>query len=206
LIQEAEMYGKTALARAKGVRNGLMVALLALHPIRVKNFSGLMIGVTFINVNGGWWMHIPSDDTKSRRVDDRQVPEFMTDAINRYIETHRPVLCGADNDHALWISSTTGRQLTTKNLGTLISKLTRETIGVDVSPHLFRTAGASTAAIYDRNYPHLASALLNHLDTRVTDEHYNRSMGLSAGEEYAKISRSYRQHKSQNRDLSPPKV
>ena len=31
--------------------------------------------------------------------------------------------------------------MTTKNLGTLISKITRETIGVDVSPHLFRTAG-----------------------------------------------------------------
>jgi hypothetical protein len=41
---------------------------------------------------------------------------------------------------ALWVSSTTGRQLTTKNLGTLIARHTRETIGVDVSPPLFRSA------------------------------------------------------------------
>jgi hypothetical protein len=69
------------------------------------------------------------------------------------------------------VSSTTGRPMTTKNLGALISKITLETIGVDVSPHLFRTAAASTAAAYGGNTPHLASALLNHTDPRVTEEH-----------------------------------
>jgi integrase len=199
LIREAEIYGKTALARAKGVRNGLLVAVLALHPVRVKNYAALTIGKSFLQIDGRWWLHIPSNDTKSRRVDQRQVPEFMTDIINRYIETHRQVLCGGKAEHKpLWVSSTTGRQMTTKNLGTLISKLTRETIGVDVSPHLFRTAAASTAAIYGGNHPHLASALLSHRDPRVTEEHYNRSTGLSAGEEYAKITQSYRQHKAGN--------
>jgi site-specific recombinase XerD len=192
LIQEAETFGKTALARAAGVRNGLLVALLALHPIRVKNLAALRIGGTFVNVEGRWWLHIPSEDTKSRRMDERQVPEFMTDAVNRYVETHRPILCRGVEHPALWVSSTTGRQLTTKNLGTLISKLTSETIGVDVSPHLFRTAAASTAAVYSGDRPHLASALLNHRDPRVTQEHYNLSTNLGAGEEYALITQSYR--------------
>ena len=82
--------------------------------------------------------------------------------------------------------------MTTKNLGTLISKLTRETIGVDVSPHLFRTAAASTAAVYGDGQPHLASALLNHRDVRVTEDHYNRAGSISAGEEYALITEFYR--------------
>jgi integrase len=82
--------------------------------------------------------------------------------------------------------------MTIKNLGTLISKLTVETIGVDVSPHLFRTAGASTAAIYGGDRPHLASALLGHRDRHVTEEHYNLSTSLSAGDQYATITRSYR--------------
>jgi site-specific recombinase XerD len=192
VISEAETFGKTALARAAGVRNGLLVALLALHPIRVKNLAALRIGGTFVNVEGRWWLHIPSEDTKSRRMDERQVPEFMTDAVNRYVETHRPILCRGVEHPALWVSSTTGRQLTTKNLGTLISKLTSETIGVDVSPHLFRTAAASTAAVYSGDRPHLASALLNHRDPRVTQEHYNLSTNLGAGEEYALITQSYR--------------
>jgi hypothetical protein len=52
LIREAEMFGKTALARAVGVRNGLLIALLALHPIRIKNFAALAIANTFVKVNG----------------------------------------------------------------------------------------------------------------------------------------------------------
>jgi integrase len=195
LIREAEMFGKTAHARATGVRNGLLIALLALHPLRIKNFAALNIANTFVSIDGRWWLHTLSDDTKCHRVDQRQVPEFMTDVVNSYIKTHRPVLCRGETEQlALWVSSTTGRQLTTKNLGILISKITRETIGVDVSPHLFRTAGASTAAVYGGNYPHLASSLLNHRDPRVTEEHYNRAMSISAGEEYGVIAQLYRQN------------
>jgi site-specific recombinase XerD len=198
LIQEAEMYGKSALARATGVRNGLLIVLLALHLIRIKNFAALTIASTFLNVDGRWWLHIPSDDTKSHRMDERQVPEFVTDLVTCYLKTYRPILCKGRDHLALWVSSTTGQRLTTKNLGTLISKLTFETIGVDVSPHLFRTAGASTAAVYGGNHPHLASALLNHRGTKVTEEHYNNSISLSAGEEYAAIVRSYRQQSTES--------
>jgi hypothetical protein len=45
--------------------------------------------------------------------------------------------------------------MTTKNLRILISKVTLETLGVDVSPHLFRTAAVSTAAAYGGKTPHL---------------------------------------------------
>jgi hypothetical protein len=41
---------------------------------------------------------------------------------------------------------------------------------------------------------HLASAVLTHRDPCVTEEHYNRAMSISAGEEYAIITKSYREH------------
>ena len=72
LVREAETFGKTPLARAAGVRNGLLIALLALHPIRIKNFAALAIGDTFLNIEGRWWLHIPSENTKSHRRSDRQ--------------------------------------------------------------------------------------------------------------------------------------
>jgi site-specific recombinase XerD len=117
--------------------------------------------------------------------------------LNRYIEVYlkqsRPVLLGSElPTNALWISSTTGERLTTKNLATLISKITLETIGVNVSPHLFRTAAASTAAAYGANTPHLASALLNHTDPRVTEEHYNRASTVHAAATYARIISGFR--------------
>lgn len=193
LIQEAKMFGKTPIACANGFRNGLIIALLALSPIRIKNFAALSIGDTFLSIDGRWWLRIPSSDTKSRQIDQRQVPEFMTEAVNNYIEMHRPILCRKNvEESALWLSSTTGQPLNAKILGFLISNTTRETIGVDVSPHLFRTAGASTAAAHATKYPHLATALLNHRDPRITEEHYIRASSMSAAQSLADIINSYR--------------
>jgi integrase len=196
LAAEAHEFATTDLARARGVRNGLMVALLALCPIRLKNFADLEIGHTFKEVDGSWWIALPDHLTKSRRPDERRVPALLNPFVELYLNQSRPLLLKSSAPtNALWISSTTGGRLTTKNLGTLISKITLETIGVDVSPHLFRTAAASTAAAYGGNTPHLASALLNHTDPRVTEEHYNRASSVSAAAAYARIISEFRDGK-----------
>jgi integrase len=193
LVAEAEqLTTKSDLARARGVRNGLIIALLALCPIRMKNFAALEIGQTFKEVDGKWWIALPGNLTKSRRRDERRVPSILNRCIQLYLEQSRPLLLGSSPPtNALWISSTTGRRITAKNLGTLISKITLETIGVDVSPHLFRTAAASTAAAYGSNTPHLASAVLNHTDPRVTEEHYNRTTSIAASRIYGEITNSF---------------
>jgi len=194
LVAEAQEFASTDLARARGVRNGLMVALLALCPIRLKNFADLEIGHTFKEVDGSWWIALPGHLTKSRRPDERRVPTLLNRFVELYLNQSRPLLLKSSRPtNALWISSTTGGRLTTKNLGTLISKITLETIGVDVSPHLFRTAAASTAAAYGGDTPHLASAVLNHTDPHVTEEHYNRATSIGAGRICAEIVSSFRQ-------------
>ena len=193
LVAEAQEFALSDLARARGVRNGLMIALLALCPIRLKNFAELEIGHTFKQVDNSWWIALPGSLTKSGRPDERRVPALLNRCIELYLEQARPLLLGSGpSTNALWVSSTTGRRMTTKNLGTLISKITLETIGVNVSPHLFRTAAASTAASYGTNTPHLASALLNHADPHVTEEHYNRATSIAASRIYAEITNSFR--------------
>jgi integrase len=193
LIVEAESSARHDLAYARGVRNGIIIALLALCPIRLKNFADLEIGHTFKKVDSSWWITLPGNLTKSRRPDERRVPAVLNRYIDLYLDQSRPLLLGSNPlTNALWISSTTGRRITTKNLGTLISKITLETVGVNVSPHLFRTAAASTAAGYGGNTPHLASALLNHTDPRVTEEHYNRATSIAASRIYAAITSSFR--------------
>jgi integrase len=192
LLAEAQEFATTDLARARGVRNGLMIAVLALCPIRLKNFAALEIGCTFKEIHGRWWIALPGITTKSGRPDERRVPAWLNRYIDLYLGQARPVLLGSrPPTNALWISSATGRPMTTKNIGILISKITFETLGVDVSPHLFRTAAASTAAAYGGNTPHLASALLNHTDPHVTEEHYNRANSVSASKIYAEIINSF---------------
>jgi hypothetical protein len=72
-------------------------------------------------------------------------------------------------------------------MGRLIKRITLETLGIPVSPHLFRTAGATTAAESFVDFPHLAVALLGHKNPRVNEEHYNRASSLSAASNYADI-------------------
>jgi len=150
------------------------------------------IGNTFNEVHGSWWISLPFKCTKTKGQEERPVPGFLNHAIGLYLTQARPVLIGSRSaNNSLWISTRTGKRFTTKNLGTLISKITLRTIGVDVSPHLFRTAGATTAAMYGGDNPHLGSALLGHSDPRVTYEHYNRATTTNAAKEYGAIARQY---------------
>jgi integrase len=192
LIAEAREFARADVARARGIRNGLMIAILAVCPIRLKNFAALEIGNSFKKIDGRWWIALASISTKSRRPDERCIPEWLNGSIGAYLTEARPILLGSSPaTGAVWISSTTGGAITWKNLGLLISKITLKTLGVDVSPHLFRTAAASTAAAYGRRIPHLASALLNHTDPRITEEHYNRASSISASKVYAEILVKY---------------
>jgi integrase len=192
LIAEGIGSSKSDIARAILVRNGFMIALLALHPIRLKNFVDLEIGTTFKEIQGSWWIILPSSHTKSRRPDERRVTQRLNWAIEAYLNDWRPALIGSEpTSNRLWISSTTGHPFTYKNLGTLISKTTRETLGVDVSPHLFRTSAASTAAIYGSDMPGLGSAVLNHSHRQVTDEVYNRAGSMDACMIYAEIAAGF---------------
>jgi len=193
LIAEAEAFAKSDHARAKGVRNGLMIALLALCPIRVNNFAALELGRTFLEINGDWWIALPSGSTKNRKVDERRVPCLLKSDIGLYVNKYRQILMRSHRrTNALWLSSTDGQPLTANNMGSLVSKNTRETIGIAVSPHLFRTAAASTAAVYGDNNPYLASVLLQHTDPRVTEEHYNRASSMSAMSDYSAITDTFR--------------
>jgi integrase len=165
-----------------------MIALLAFCPNRQKNFTNLEIDKTFKKIGNSWWVVLDRRHTKTHRPDERRAADILTPHIDRYLRQWRPILLGSRaTTNALWISSTTAQAFTAKNMGTLISRVTRECLGVDVSPHLFRTAAASTAAAYGGRTPHLASAVLDHTDPRVTEEHYNRATSISAAKVYAEI-------------------
>ena len=194
LMQEAaSATHRSALARAQEFRDGLMVALLAVCPIRLKNFAALEIGRTFVQVKDSWWIVLSASETKERRADERPVPDFLTEWIDRYVRDYRPVLARTnDAATAMWLSSNGGQPLVYPTVERIISRTTLATVGVDVSPHLFRAAAASTAAIHAGRTPHLASALLHHTDPAVTEEHYNRASSMSGAQTYAAITGGYR--------------
>ena len=193
LIQEAENSPKISkLARANQVRNGLMVALLSLCPIRRKNFAALEIGRSLVKIRDTWWIMLSADETKERRADERPINELLTSIIDRYISDHRQVLERSHRASSfLWLSPRKSTPLSDKAVAVVIRQSTRSTVGVAVGPHLFRTSAASSAAILSGENHNLGSALLHHTHPSVTAAHYNRATGLRAGEDFRQIVRQH---------------
>jgi integrase len=194
LIHEAEISQiLTPLARARQVRNGLMVAVLALCPIRPKNFAALEIGRSLVKIHDKWWIVLSASETKEKRADERPIDELLTPLIDSYLGQYRPVLARSENppSAALWLSAIDGAPITDKQVARAIGMSTLATVGVKVSPHLFRTSGASSAATHGGENPYLASALLHHTHPSVTNAHYNRATTLSAAESFRQIVRQY---------------
>ena len=121
--------------------------------------------------------------------EERPIPEWMNPYIDLYLNEARPVLLKRAKvpTIALWISSNTGAPMNAGDVGVIITQATEQTIGIGISPHLFRTADAATAAEARGDIPHLASALLGHKHARFTEEHYNRASSVQAASRYAEV-------------------
>jgi integrase len=181
LIEEAKSFKSDPVQRAVGVRNGLIIAVLALWHIRLRNYAELELGRTFRQIDNTWWVTIPNSNTKTQnRPIEKPLPRFMNRNIEFYLTDCRPILLRDPSDKSLWISSTTGRALTKKPLGTLISKITLQTLGVDVSPHLFRHAASTTAAEHPGAPSEMPSAMLGHTSSRTNEAYYNRPRSIGA--------------------------
>jgi integrase len=193
LMMEAE--GSTSLSplgKARQFRDGLMVAMLALHPIRLKNFASLEIGRNLANIGGCWWIALSAAETKERRPDERRIDHAIAPALSKYLIQYRLVLAReSSQSSALWLSSNDGRPMTYSAVADVIERTTCKAIGVGISPHLFRTAAASSAAVHADSNPYLGSAVLHHRDQRVTEEHYNRASSLSAANDYGRLVRQH---------------
>jgi site-specific recombinase XerD len=197
LIAEAELAVKLPkLTRARMVRNGLMLTLLAQCPIRLKNFAALKIGGSIVKIDNTWWILLTASETKEKRVDERPIDHDIGDAIDNYLKFYRPILArGGDDTNALWLAIN-GEAMAQCSVAEVIAETTRSTIGVAISPHLFRTAAATTAAIHAGDKPHLGTALLHHSHPVVTLENYNRASSISAGRAYREVNQRLRSKKT----------
>ena len=55
--------GRKIAIRAKDFRDGLMLALLAARPLRLKNFTALRLGVHLRSTSDGYLIDIPGNET-----------------------------------------------------------------------------------------------------------------------------------------------
>ena len=177
------------------IRNGLMLVFLAQYPIRLKNFAALELGRSIVKIGETWWILLTAAETKEKRADERPIEDEIGEALDKYLKVYRPILCrGTANTNALWLGID-GTAMAEYSIREVITETTRSVLDVAISPHLFRTAATTTAAVHAGEKPHLGSAILHHSHPTVTLESYNRASGISAGRAYREVTCRFRNRK-----------
>jgi integrase len=164
-------------------RDGLMIALLAARPLRLKNLASIEIGLHLIKVNGIYWLRFDADEVKNRKHIEVPVPEVLTPLIEQYCTIHRPILLGTSMSNSMWISRLS-RQLSQSTIHYHIKNRTQKAFGVSLSPHLFRDCAATSVAIEDPAHVRIAMNILGHHSLATTQKYYDQSQMLAAGRTY----------------------
>ena len=106
-------FGKPSKAQAFQYRDGLIIALLALIPLRRRTLAALRIGRHLVKVGENWALDIPAEDTKTRRALDYPVSPELSGRIDVYLSKFRCRIPGADTHDGLWASNK-GRRMETE--------------------------------------------------------------------------------------------
>jgi site-specific recombinase XerD len=196
LMQRAEdSSGLSERRRALLFRDGLMICVLSACPIRARNLAALSIGTNLQRRGTEWWVCFSPSETKNKRPFESPLPASYTDAIERYLDHYRPQLVHRSPTpvagEAFWISDG-GRPLTAKEVGQLVSAVTKRELGCALNPHLFRKMVPTELAIRDPEHVGIAQPLLGHADYRVTQEYYNLGRAIDAARRYQSALESIR--------------
>lgn len=174
-------------------RDGLMIALLAARPVRLRNFASLRIGQNLIRTGGRWHYVFNAAETKSARALTIEAPSELGPFFERYIEHHRPLLRDVVGrggkpparapGNELWLT-VFGTAMTRHSLSLVVAQRTLNLLSARVSPHRYRHAAASSIAELMPENMHVAVSLLGHADMRPIERYYNRSNPESAVRSY----------------------
>jgi site-specific recombinase XerD len=171
--------------RLVSYRDGLLIAFLAMQPLRLRNLAGLVICKTVRKSGGGWMVVIPGDETKTHAPIEVAWPESLVGALEHYLAVVRPALAARRRtspieagDH-VWISAE-GRPLSEKRIHHAIELRTGQAFGKAINPHLVRDIAATTLAIESPVHVRAAAPLLGHASLSTTERYYQQATGLRA--------------------------
>jgi integrase len=177
-----------ALKRMIFQRDGLMIALLAVLPIRLRSFCELVIGQSVHVIEDEILISLSEKMTKTGVPWEAAVPQQVEPALRRYIEEVRPALLSrGDQCHdILWVGRR-GEVMRQDYIGSRIGDITLRIVGKRVPPHLFRDAAATTLARMSPESARLIRPVLAHSGFRTAERHYMHAQTIDAGRDYAAV-------------------
>jgi integrase/recombinase XerD len=180
-----EAYDDDPVLSAVRYRDGLMIALLAAMPIRIKNLQMMEIGKHIVPAGRSYDLRFTPNETKMRKPLEAELPVAVKPAIDDYLELHRPKLLGRCKNpvaapvDAMWVSRF-GTQMAASSIHARICEVTGWHLPNSINPHLFRDCAATSIATDDPEHVGITMGVLGHSNPRTAEKSYNHALTRNA--------------------------
>ena len=104
-MERAKAAGKVSKVCAFQYRDGLIILLLALIPLRRRTLAALRVGKHLIRAGNLWMLDIPREDTKTDQPLEFLLCETLSRRIDLYLERFRSRIPNAARHNGLWVSN-----------------------------------------------------------------------------------------------------
>jgi integrase/recombinase XerD len=159
---------------AMDYRDGFMISLLALCPLRLENLAAIRIGQHLTFDSGRPRLAFAADEMKGKRSLEFDVPAALQAELALYLSDIHPMLYrGVQSGGPLWPSLHTAKpQMSEHGIYTRIAQVTEKHLGHPVSPHMFRDAAATFITELAPELAMMAARVLQHASLEITMRHY----------------------------------
>lgn len=186
---------------AMAFRDGLMIAFLALHPVRRRNLLAFHIGKNLVRQGEGYMVVFAGSETKTGTPQEADLAKVLVEPMNKYLSVWRPALMAREGRRmraigtSVWVSSVAS-PMSPNGLSGRIEMRTRKAFGKAINPHAFRDAAATTLAVVDPIHVRSAAPLLGHRSLATTEKHYIHAKGLEAQRSYLELLKTLKKERS----------
>jgi hypothetical protein len=165
-------------------RDGLLMALLSLWPIRRRSIAALTVSGHLEFDDLGVNILLYPGDTKGKRAESFRVPQELLPYLMRYLKEIRPILLGRREHDGFW-ASFKGRPLIAGRLYDIVRARITAKFGKAMGLHDFRRAASTFVAMDAPDKIGLIPGVLQHASPEVNDRHYNLARSMQAAQRFA---------------------
>jgi integrase len=165
-------------------RDGLMLTLLSLWPIRRRSIAALTLSRNLEFDDAGMNILLHPSDTKAGRAESHRIPEELLPYLMRYLNEMRPILLRGSMHDGFW-ASFGGRPLIAGQLYNIVRARITAGFGKAMGLHDFRRAASTFLAIDAPEKIGLIPGVLQHASPMVSERHYNLAHSMQAGQRFA---------------------
>jgi hypothetical protein len=165
-------------------RDGLLLALESLWPLRRRSLAALTVSGHFEFDDAGVNILLHPINTKAKRAESHRVPEEFVPYIMDYLKKIRPTLLGRHEHDGFWVSYR-GSPLTAGRLYDIVRARLTAKFGKAMGLHNFRRSASTFLAMEFPEKIGLIPGVLQHASPEVNERHYNLARSAKAGRRFA---------------------